>query len=80
MSLKLLKVSLFLDCPPNTGLHCPNASAMASFEAAVRRGDIYWHAFPDNAQLSLLDQAALKFGVKMTHDLDDRFNIVSLVF
>ena len=30
-------------------LICPNASALADFAAAVKRGDIGWHAFPFNA-------------------------------
>ena len=29
---------------------CPNASALADFEEAVRAGDIGWHAFPFNAE------------------------------
>lgn len=29
---------------------CPNASALADFEGAVRAGDIGWHAFPFNAE------------------------------
>lgn len=32
---------------------CPNATAIAAFEAAVRRGDITWHAFPFNAELEV---------------------------
>ena len=36
-------------------LHCPNASSVAAFEAAVRRGDIWWHAFPHNAELAAAD-------------------------
>lgn len=36
-----LQVSLFLDCPEGMGLHCPNASAIAQFEAAVKAGDIW---------------------------------------
>ena len=32
--------------PIGLGLHCPNASALAAFKAAIQRGDITWHAFP----------------------------------
>ena len=35
-------VSLYLDCPPGLGLHCPNASAIQALEAAVAAGDITW--------------------------------------
>ncbi len=31
-------------------LVCPNATAMADFEEAVRVGDITWHAFPFNSE------------------------------
>ena len=68
-------VSLFLDCPTGLGLHCPNATAVATFEAAVRAGDIVWQAFPHNAELMMLDPALMQFGVRLTHELDDRFNL-----
>ena len=52
-------VAIYLDCPAIKAelpvLHCPNASAVASVEAAVRRGDIWWHAFPHNAELAAAD-------------------------
>ena len=67
-----LLVSLFLDCPPGMGLHCPNASALASFNASVRAGHITWHAFPHNSELAL---GSLPFGVRLTHDLDARFGL-----
>lgn len=31
-------VSLFLDCPPKMGLHCPNKTAIANFTTAVTEG------------------------------------------
>ena len=37
-------ISMYLNCPPNMGIHCPKASAVAAFEAAVAAGDITWHA------------------------------------
>lgn len=46
-----------------------------AFEEAVVRGDIYWHAFPFNAQLEMYDEDLLTFNVKMTHDLDTKFNL-----
>eukprot|EP00966_Prymnesium_polylepis_P294512 6800938-Prymnesium_polylepis.1 len=65
-------VSLFIDCPLGMGLHCPNASRLATFEGAVRAGHITWHAFPHNTELAL---GSLEFGVKMTHDIDARFGV-----
>jgi hypothetical protein len=39
-------VSLYFDCPPGMGLRCPGAGERAALEAAIRRGDITWHAHP----------------------------------
>ena len=59
---------------------CPRCSAeqtvavlrSATFEAAVRAGDITWHAFPHNAQLEIMDPVLIQAGVQLTHDLDVR--------
>lgn len=40
-------------------LICPNATALAAFEAAVLRGDITWHAFPFNAELEVYSNPVL---------------------
>jgi hypothetical protein len=45
-------VNLFLECPARIGIACPNATTVAQFEAAVRAGDIVWHATPHNAHVS----------------------------
>lgn len=66
-------VSLFLDCPSGMGLHCPNASYVEDFKAAVERGDITYHAFPFNAELEMMDPHQVGFGVQLTHDLDKQF-------
>ena len=68
-------VSMYLDCPPGMGLHCPNATEIATFEEAVKAGDITWHAFPHNAQLEIMDPALIQAGIQMTHDLDVRFGL-----
>ena len=34
-------------------LHCPNASTVAEVRGAVARGDIFFHAFPHNAEVRL---------------------------
>ena len=67
-------VSLYLECPPGIGLHCPAADAVQKFEAAVKYGDITWQAFPHNAELMMLDPSMLKFGVDMTHRIDALLN------
>lgn len=53
-----------------TDLVCPNASALASFEAAVRRGDITWHAFPHNAEPELYDREFFTRGLQITFEED----------
>eukprot|EP00911_Craspedida_sp_UC1_P002094 UC1_evm7s1611 len=68
-------VSLYLDCPLGYGLHCPNSSAVATFEAAVRAGDITWQAFPHNAELALMNQWSIRAGINLTHSLDARFGL-----
>lgn len=57
-------VDIYLNCPTDLGLHCPNASSIAAFETAVRFGDIRWHAYPTNAELALLDPSpvCVRFG------------------
>lgn len=45
-------LSLFFDCPPGIGLECPDEAAVAELDAAIRRGDVTWHAGPFNAQVT----------------------------
>ena len=67
-------VSLYLDCPPNMGLHCPSDEAKGSFKDAVTRGDITWHAFPFNSEPEyLLRPLMIEAGFNLTHHLDDMF-------
>ena len=67
-------VSLYLDCPPNMGLHCPSEEATGRFKDAVNRGDITWHAFPFNGEPEyFLRPLMLEAGFNLTHRLDDMF-------
>jgi hypothetical protein len=70
-------VGLYLDCPQDLlpVLHCPNASAIAEFEAAVKMGDIWWHAFPHNAELAAAGAGMIEYGLDITHKLDERFGL-----
>lgn len=52
--LQAYLISLYMDCPPGMGLHCPSAEKRAAVEAAIRKGVITWHAFPHNAQVQCL--------------------------
>ena len=47
-------------------VRCPNASALATFEAAVRRGDITWHAFPFNAEPELMTPELFDAALSLT--------------
>ena len=40
------------------------------FLAAIKRGDIVWHAMPFNSELELLDASMIDFSIQLTHDLD----------
>eukprot|EP00040_Diaphanoeca_grandis_P003118 m.23826 g.23826 ORF g.23826 m.23826 type:complete len:790 (+) comp14371_c0_seq1:140-2509(+) len=67
-------LSIFFDCE-NTGivswpgsgwrdaampvLHCPNATTIAEVRGALQRGDIFTHAFPNNAEASYFSDASL---------------------
>ena len=67
-------VSLYLDCPPNMGLHCPSEEAVDRFKDAVNRGDITWHAFPFNGEPEYFQRPLMvEAGFNVTHHLDDMF-------
>lgn len=44
-------------------------------EAAIRQGDIYWHALPFNAQLEFGNRQLLQMQTLMVNRLDDHFNV-----
>ena len=67
-------VSLYLDCVPLDGIHCPSQEQITAFEEAVKRGDITWHAFPFNAEPELADDTLIDFGIQLAHDLNVKFN------
>ena len=75
-------VALYLDCPTATlpSLHCPTASAIQGFEQAVRQGDIWWHAFPHNAELAAAGASMVTAGLNLTHALDKRFGLGSRIW
>ncbi|XP_062498804.1 uncharacterized protein LOC134176140 [Corticium candelabrum] len=66
-------ISLYTDCPPGMGIHCPSKDNVSVFEDAIRRGDIVWHAMPFNSQLEVLDVSLLDFSIKLTHSLDKKY-------
>lgn len=68
-------ISLFFDCPAGLGLHCPNAEYKHNVSAAIRRGDITWHALPSNLEMAVAGSALIKHSVALTHHLDDQFGV-----
>jgi hypothetical protein len=54
-------------------LVCPNASALAAFEAGVKRGDITWHAFPFNAEPEVYSPYLFEASLNLTFAEDDYF-------
>jgi len=86
-------VSLYLDCPnagmmswPGNGaesvgrpnLHCPNASSIAAFKAALKRGDVFFHAFPHDGEASYYPDASLfESALSMAETLSSDLGIVS---
>jgi hypothetical protein len=83
-------ISLYLDCEnagmtlwPGLGggakvgvpsLHCPNATSIAAFKAALRNGDIFFHAFAHNAEASTyadasMFEAGIEIGERLASEL-----------
>ncbi len=48
-------------------------AALQAVENAIREGIIYWHAFPYNGQLELMDERHVRECVQLTHDLDAKY-------
>ena len=68
--------SYFLNCTTNypkvslgNPLKCPNASQLEEFVHAVQQGDIYWHAFPHNAEPELMTPQFLQYGIQFAQRL-----------
>eukprot|EP00698_Gefionella_okellyi_P013605 TRINITY_DN3736_c0_g1_i1.p1 TRINITY_DN3736_c0_g1~~TRINITY_DN3736_c0_g1_i1.p1 ORF type:complete len:789 (-),score=169.87 TRINITY_DN3736_c0_g1_i1:1170-3536(-) len=68
-------VSLYLDCPPSMGIHCPNDTARAAFLGALQNGDATYHAFPFNAEPELYSPLTVVAGVELTHILDKQLGM-----
>ena len=51
------------------GYTCPNASAVAALEQAVRDNVISFHALPFNTEAELYNAELFDFGIQLTHEL-----------
>jgi hypothetical protein len=60
-------VSLFRNCAgaESLGIHCPNATQLQAFEAAVQGGALTWGAFPFNAEPELFDASLFQSGLAL---------------
>jgi hypothetical protein len=81
--------SYFLNCtteyprvPLGNPLKCPNASQLETFTKAIEKGDVFWHAFPHNAEPELMDASFLEYGIQFAVQLaaDYKAPVVPSVF
>lgn len=49
-------------------LECPNATSIAAFKSAIGRGDIFFHAFPHNANIATYDLSLLESSLNISSD------------
>ena len=64
--------------PGEEPVHCPNETQLKTFVDAVEAGDIFWHAFPHNAEPELMDQSFFGWGIKFTQELAARLKAPSV--
>ena len=57
------------------GFMCPTAAQQDALRAAIRAGEITWHAFPHNAELENTSPAMLAEGLRATRALDAAFGL-----
>lgn len=58
-------------------LECPNATAIQQFKDAVKRGDVWWHAFPHNPMPGLYDASLFNASLAIGKNLADQLGIRS---
>ena len=66
-------INLYLNCPPDMGIHCPTSEQVKDLHEAIKNGDITWHAFPHNAQLEVMGKTMINAGLELTFALDEKF-------
>ena len=59
-------LSLYLNCPPSIGLHCPSETEISNFIQAVNDQEITWYSFPFNSELELYDKSMIEFGAYLS--------------
>lgn len=66
---------LYFNCPPNLGITCPSEQEQGALRDAISRGDVTYHAFPHNAELSTGSPLIITEGLRLTHALDETFKV-----
>ena len=71
-------VYLYLNCPNNVTLnniqlHCPSPSSVKTFEDAIDKGFIRWHAGPMNMQMELLNEKMVDIAMWFSAQLDKTY-------
>eukprot|EP01084_Bolivina_argentea_P029224 54231_1 len=56
-------ISLYLECPPNAGLHCPDNTGKQALIDSINTGALIWHAFPFNSQMEMYDPSLVEYGL-----------------
>lgn len=59
-------LSLFMQCPPNIGLHCPSQTSKDQIIKSVNEQQITWYAFPFNSELELYGPSMTEFGAYLS--------------
>ena len=62
-------VSLYMDCPPLPGLHCPTAAAKVKVQAALQSGVIWLAGFPHSGEPETFDAETLAAAVRFSRNV-----------
>eukprot|EP01147_Barroeca_monosierra_P009254 gene9254-1533_t len=66
---------LYLHCPSDLNLTCPDSAALRRFNTSVSKGWITWQAFPFDAELELLSTTTIRLAIELTHAVDAYFGV-----
>eukprot|EP01084_Bolivina_argentea_P260303 439542_1 len=69
--------SLYLNCPSNMKLHCPNQTAINSFKNGIKSKYIWFNTFPFNACIEMYDKSMFEFGLKLSRDIIKQTNAIN---
>eukprot|EP01117_Protostelium_nocturnum_P008713 TRINITY_DN3123_c0_g1_i1.p1 TRINITY_DN3123_c0_g1~~TRINITY_DN3123_c0_g1_i1.p1 ORF type:complete len:723 (-),score=236.00 TRINITY_DN3123_c0_g1_i1:54-2222(-) len=77
-------VANYLDCKNaglpilkniNVTLYCPTDDEVTKFKAAVKRGDITWHAFPFNSEAETYDESLFGSALRVSERLSELLGV-----